>query len=292
MLVKDGIVSVEVLDKCKALLDMASWSYGWPSNKNMPYGHWNADFTNTGLENTVDVSGKLLPAMKHMWNEVNEVMFDNQATLVRCYANRHTFGTEGYIHTDTEREGDLSCVVYMDEEWNVDWGGETVLYNADKTEIIKSVIPKYGRTVMFAGNLPHCAKPVARICPTVRTTLIFKVLVDLPKIEDQDEKLRDFLIEIQANERPHKNGSLMEHLIRTYYILKTMGAKEVLAYAGGLHSVYGTNAYKGHVLELDDTLVADTFGEEVDRIVRLFHEIDRPNCLENPDSSLSDLVFF
>lgn len=291
--VKDELTSLEVLDKCKAYLETANWTYGWPSNREMPFGHWNVDLTNSAAENTVDITGKLpKECFKNLWDDVNEVMFGGKATLVRCYANRHTFGTEGYIHTDTEREGDVTCVVYMNNNWNVNWGGETVLYNADKTDIVKSVIPKYGRGLAFAGNIPHCAKPLSRVCPAVRTTLMFKVLVDLPKIDGNDEKLRDFLLEIRANELPHKNGSLMDHLLRTYFILKGIGAKEVLAFAGGLHSVYGTNAYKGHALELDNTRVLEHFGEEVDGLVRTFHEINRPEVLENPDGSLSDIELF
>ena len=290
--VKDSLTSTRLLDMGKAYLDKAHWSYGWPSNTDMPFGNWNADISHTGKENTVDVRDRLPHELIDLWDAVNDEMFGGQGTLVRCYANRHTYGTEGYIHTDTTREGDLTCVIYMDPKWDVNWGGETVVYNADRTEIIKSVIPQYGRAFAFSGNQPHCAKPLSRVCPTVRTTLMFKVLMDTSKLQADDEKLRDFLLEINAHQLPHKHGSLMDHLLRTYYILKGAGAEGGIALAGGLHSVYGTNAYKNNPLDVTDTRVADKFGPEVDLAVRLFHSIDRPNVLENPDGSLNEVELF
>lgn len=290
--VKDDIIDTKELDKALAYIDKANWSYGWPSNTNMPYGHWNVDFTRTPKNNPTDVTALLSPEIAPIWSHVNKQFFNGQARLVRSYANRHTFGTEGYIHTDTNRKEDQTCVIYMDKEWKADWGGETAFYDKDITEIVKATIPKYGRVVVFPGDIPHCAKPISRICPKVRTTLMFKVTIDPKAVYQSEELLTEFLTEIGANALPHKRGSLADHLLRTYHLLKAVGAGDILALAGGLHSVYGTNAFKNNLLKDGNRLIATRFGSEVDRLVRLFSVQDRPNTLENPDGSLDDLDLF
>lgn len=290
--VKDNLVDTRELDAAMYFIDKANWTYGWPSNKDMPYGHWNVDFTKSTKNNPTDVSTKIPPVLNPIWKRINEEFFNGQAKLTRCYANRHTFGTEGYIHTDTERDEDQTCVVYMDRDWDPNWGGETSFYSKDLQEIVKSVIPAYGRTAVFKGNIPHCAKPVARVCPKVRTTLMFKVTINPKAVYSAEELLASFLDNIGANKKPHKHGSLADHLMRTFHLLKSSGAGDILALAGGLHSVYGTNAFKKPCLSKDDIQIRTTFGPEVDRLVRLYSVVDRPNCLENPDGSLDDLDLF
>jgi SM-20-related protein len=290
--VKDNILSIDELKKAMYFIDSANWTYGWPSNKDMPYGHWNVDFTKTAKNNPTDVANILPPAIAPIWQQVNKSFFNGHAKLTRCYANRHTFGTEGYIHTDTEREEDQTCVVYMDSIWNANWGGETSFYSKDLKEIVKSVMPQFGRTAVFPGNIPHCAKPVSRVCPQVRTTLMFKVTINPRAVYSSEELLVPFLDEIGANKLPHKRGSLADHLIRTYHLLKSAGAGDIVALAGGLHSVYGTNAFKKKVLDVEDTRIRVKFGPEVDRIVRLYSASDRPKCLETPDGTLDELDLF
>lgn len=290
--IKDNIITRATLDAAHHYINSANWTYGWPSNTDMPYGHWNVDFTRTSKNNPTDVSGSLPTPIALIWEEVNKEFYSGQAVLVRSYANRHTFGTEGYIHTDTERIEDQTCVVYMDEYWDANWGGETAFYNAEATEIIKAVIPKYGRTAVFAGNIPHCARGVTRVCPKVRTTLMFKATINPKAVYRSEEILTAFLAEVGANRIPHKRGSLADHLIRTYHIIKDVGAGDTLALAGGLHSIYGTNAFKKQILLSDSTVVQERFNPEVDRLVRLFSSINRPACLETPDGTLDDLDLF
>lgn len=290
--VKQGIIPDNILQKAVQYLDKGAWKHGWPSNTDIPFGHWNLDITSTTKNNPTDVSDRLPDTFAAIWTIINKQFFGDKAILTRCYANRHTFGTEGFIHTDTERTQDQTCVVYLNEDWNPDWGGETNFYNADKTEIIKSVLPMFGRTAVFPGNVPHCARGLTKICPKVRTTLMFKVSIDPKSLYPAEEILRNFLTQIGATQKKHKTGTLADHLLRCFHLLKDVGAGDILALAAGLHSVYGTNAFKKQSISKDDTIVADMFGAEVDRLVRLFSTIDRPKCLENPDGSLSDLDLF
>lgn len=290
--VKEGIIPEKLLGQITRYLDKGNWSYGWPSNTDMPYGHWNLNITNTTKNNPTDVADRLPEVFKSVWDIVNKEFFGGEAVLTRCYANRHTYGTEGYIHTDTTRTQDQTCVVYLNNTWDANWGGETNFYSADMSEVVKSVLPKFGRTAVFPGYILHCARGLTRICPEVRTTLMFKASIDPKSLYPAEEVLKNFLEQIGATQKKHKKGTLADHLLRTFHILKDAGAGDILALAGGLHSVYGTNVFKKQSVSRDSAVVADLFGPEVDRLVRLFSNINRPNCLETPDGSLSDLDLF
>jgi SM-20-related protein len=289
---KENLISHELLQKATIWLDNARWSFGWQSNKDIPYGHWNVDIAKTPKENTTDIKDKIPQEFKDIWKEINKEVFNNQAALIRCYANRHTFGTEGFIHTDTTREQDHTVVIYLNEDWHANWGGETTFYNQDSTEIIDSILPRYGRITIFPGTINHCVRPVSKICSKVRTTLMFKAAIDPKIIYPAEVLLNEFLIKIGADKKPHKVGSLRDHLLRVFQIMRSVGANDILALAGGLHSVYSTNAYKDQTLRWDDTSIRETFGPEVDRIVRLFATADRPKGLETPDGSFDDQDLF
>ena len=290
--IKENFIPKHLLKPCEAWLDKANWVYGWPSNKNIPFGHWNVDISRTGITNPTDIAKNIPPVFKDVWTEINKELYKGQARLTRCYANKHTFGTEGFIHTDTEREEDHTIVVYLNTKWDASWGGETMFYNKDMTKIVEAVLPSYGRVVAFPGTIPHRASPLSRISTGARTTLMFKSTINPKAVYGAEVILTKFLTDIGANKRPHKRGSLMDHLIRCFHILKTTGANDILALSGGLHSVYSTNAYKQACIPFTGTILEETFGPEVDRIVRLFSQIDRPNCLENPDGSINELDLF
>lgn len=261
-------------------LNEAPWSYGWKSNNKLPFGHWNVDITKTAITNSVDVRNKLPDPFVPVWDKINNQVFNDKAILTRSYSNRHTFGTEGYIHTDTEREQDYTALIYMNKEWNANWGGETTFYNKELTHIVDAVLPSYARLVIFSGVVPHCARAVSRVCPQVRTTLMFKASIDPQPVHEDESKLAQFLVDIKADQMPHMKGTLKDHLMRTFHALKSLKISHEICLAGGLHSVFGTVHYKNPALPLESTWVADAFGKEVDRLVRLFCWLPRPACFE------------
>jgi SM-20-related protein len=290
--IKDNIFPSEILNPCISYINNGNWSYGWHSNKNLPYSHWNLDISKTPRDHMEEVKHTIPEEFQKVWDVLNKEMFFDKGILVRCYSNRHTFGTEGYIHTDTERDSDFTCVIYLNKKWDADWGGETSFFTHDNSEIVAAVLPKFGRVVVFPGNLPHCARPVTKMCNEVRTTLMFKVLLSPEAFDEVEGTLRRFLSDIGAHKKKHKKGSLADHLIRCFRTVRGMGGGDILALAAGLHSVYGTNVFKNSCLAWEDQSVKTLFGDEVDRIVRLFGSINRPEALENPDGSLSDMDLF
>lgn len=277
--VREDLLTPEELQPCIDWLHKAPWSYGWKSDRDISFGHWNVDIARGAVTNSVDVSSRLPKPFKYVWKKLLAAY--PGAVLLRCYANQHTYGTEGYIHTDTTRAEDQTCVIYLNRDWDANWGGETTLYNHEKTAIAASVLPKIGRILVFPGAIPHRAQPVSRICAKARLTLMYKFSINPKELYTSEVLLKAFLLSIGANQKPHKNGTLMDHLLRVFHLMKSVGIGDILAVAGGLHSVFGTSSYKDACLPWESTLVLDSFGDEVDRIVRLFAAIKRPDDLRD-----------
>lgn len=154
------------------------WTFGWPSNaERVPFGHWNHDFLQTRRTNQENVEHLLfedpgLRPLREIWQRLKEDRFAGHS-LVRCYANAHTFGVEGYPHTDSRLPGNHTAILYVNPAWYPEWAGETVFFN-DEGDIFKAVLPKSGRLVVFDGRVLHAARGLSRICPAMRVTLMFK----------------------------------------------------------------------------------------------------------------------
>ena len=67
-----------------------------------------------------------------------------------------------------------TTIYYPHAEWHPNWGGETVLFNADRTDITAAIYPRPGRLFTFRGTIPHVGRGVSRACPKLRVTLMFK----------------------------------------------------------------------------------------------------------------------
>ncbi len=80
----------------------------------------------------------------------------------------------------------------------------------------------------------------------------------------------------------HIGRTLGEHLINTYDDLIRMGAEEDVALGGGLHSIYGTNAFKNVTVAPEQRpIIQGLFGERAERLAWLFSRANRPKGLED-----------
>ncbi len=176
---KDDYISPEHM---KALQDYFQanvlWTYGWQSDKDkVPFSHWNHDFLKTKGSNQEDQQQILLDHEAHgpirdLWLQLKENVLSGHG-LVRCYANAHTFGIEGYPHIDTRTPGNYTTICYINPMWKPEWAGETVFFN-DLGDIAHAILPKAGRVLTFDGRIVHAARGLSRICPAMRVTLMFK----------------------------------------------------------------------------------------------------------------------
>jgi hypothetical protein len=275
-----------LLESVSRHISTVPWRYGWPSDRNIQYTHWNYDFTTAPVYNGLDISDQLPPPISTAWAYI-QTQFLGDQTLLRCYANSHTYGVEGYPHTDSRRDADNTLVVYMNPIWRRDWGGETMVY--DGYNIVHAELPKYNRGLLFPGAQMHQARAVTRICPAQRITLMFKYC---PRNTDpQRDQIQHFITALGAASIRHSDSSLAQHLINTYDILKANGYDQVTCSAGALHSIFGTNAFQHKTLELQDCAqVVNVIGEEATKLVELFHYIKRPHALESALANKTTVV--
>ena len=262
--------------KLETFIENAPYKYGWPSNRNLGYSHWNYTIAPGDALNGLEIAHNLPPLFKEAWDYIQEHYVGEQ-TLIRCYTNAHTFGVEGYPHTDSNREHDHTIVIYMNPEWRREWGGETMLYHGD--DIAHAELPKFNKGLIFKGNQWHTARSVSRICPELRRTLMFKFA---PKnIDLQRDKIQVLLTAIGADKIKHSGRNLMVHLLKTYDLLREAGADITTAAAGGLHSIFGTNIFTQQTLTVNHRdVVVKVIGEEATELVELFRDINRPLALE------------
>jgi len=129
--------------------------------------------------------------VKNCWEYIknNLGLKISDKNLDACYLNGLTHGIEAHAHVDNRGEDTITIICYVCDLWNSHWGGETCFYNmeysdnpADKVfyshEIVKSVIPRYNRVLIFNGNIVHSVRPLSKTFKGIRKTLMFK-LVDV-----------------------------------------------------------------------------------------------------------------
>lgn len=282
----DPVFPDSLIEQLSNYIDQVPWSYGWKSSKSKDFGHWNHDFTQAAVENGLDVSASLPEPISTAWNFLRTHYIGDQV-LLRSYTNSHTYGVEGYPHTDSQRRPDCTMVIYMNREWQRDWHGETTIY--DGNTIIHAELPKYNAGLVFPGAQTHCARSVSRICPAQRITLMFKFAprnVDL-----QRDRIQLLLMSIGANKIKHSKGTLMGHLLRVYDRLRANGHDDQTCAAGGLHSIFGTNVFQTQMLKPNQRdLVVKTIGLEATELVELFSTIARPQTLVDAIKTASNSV--
>lgn len=273
----DQVFSPEILKTVEQTVAQAPLKYGWASNRKIDFTHWNHDFVHAGAENGLDISDRLPSTLKIAWEFLQREYLGTQS-LLRCYTNAHTFGVEGYPHTDSSRPWDHTLVVYLNREWQRNWGGETMIY--DGMTIVHAELPQFNHGLIFPGRAWHTARSVSRISPALRRTLMFKFA---PKNCDPvRDRIQVFLQALGADGVKHSGRNLQRHLLNTYDLLRyTMHADQITAAAGAMHSIFGTNAFKTQTVPSNQReIVARVIGSEATELVELFRDIDRPRTLE------------
>lgn len=168
----DDQIPEQLLAECTTEVERRGWQYGWRSNKMLGFGHWNIVLSDSKVERE-EVYHEVPQCIQALWDYIQPRFMPTTPVLVRSYANAHTFGVEGYIHKDSKFAEDETCVIYYEKDWKPEYAGETVFFNEDD-DVIKAVLPRYGRMTIFPGNIPHAGRGVSRICPVARRVLVLK----------------------------------------------------------------------------------------------------------------------
>jgi SM-20-related protein len=293
----DNFLPPDVYDKLRKYVQAQPMKYGSKSNSQTdPHGHWSWKPINDSRHNLADLTNLLPPLLLEAWNLAvgKWLMADPKIPwpcVIRCYANGYTYGTDGYFHTDSVRADEQTVIIYICDKWNPDWAGETHWYSQAGQQ--NSAIPWPNRALILPSHLLHCARSVSRKCTSLRLTLMYKVR---SKRTSNFEKLSSFLVKHGALDHKHKDGSLHDHLVRVYQLLEDKKLPESVCFGGGLHSIYGTNAYEGQMLDQSSPqsrgMVADTFGKEAESMAYVFSALDRPRTLEFPGDGNAVLMRF
>jgi SM-20-related protein len=180
ILVQDDLVPVELQLQLGELIRQPIWSYGWRSNKGQDrYCFWHAHFAGGDGNSRRDCSHELesnrgASSVFALWKFLSAGLLRGHQPL-RVYANSHTYGIEGYVHTDsTDEENYFTTLYYAHPVWRKNWSGELLFFERDSEEIIKAIYPRSGRIVSFPGAIPHMAHAPSRECPELRVSIVVK----------------------------------------------------------------------------------------------------------------------
>ena len=127
---------------------------------------WNCDFT----KEHVQKYGLFTVYKKRL-----EFLKNNDVSIVRQYVNCSTFETVDNVHVDGSNI--YTLIHFINFEWNINWFGETIFLNNDFTEIMKSIMLKPGRIILFDGSIPHSARTTSKICPYPRYNIVTKLII-------------------------------------------------------------------------------------------------------------------
>ena len=117
------------------------------------------------------------PVVDAAWNNARpqcEALAGHPLQVIRQYANGHTYGLGGGIHTDDTRENHYTLLYYPMPEWNPVHGGETVFHHSNG-DIAASIMPRPNRAVFFDSRIPHAGRASNRSFGGLRVTVAFKL---------------------------------------------------------------------------------------------------------------------
>ena len=98
----------------------------------------------------------------------------NNLQYLNCIINLNMFTDSNFSHVHPK---EYVMLIYLNTEWLPNWAGETVFFDDNCNEVIKSVTPKPGRVVFFDGSIPHSIRCQNQLGPQFRFTmsLFFKL---------------------------------------------------------------------------------------------------------------------
>jgi SM-20-related protein len=281
----DNVLDDERRSEILNFLSDAGWKFGWKSDpKNDPYAFWHKHFAGNQFPDHYDKGGKerpydcaaelarTAPLLHLFWDKLTEKILPGHR-LTRWYANGQPFGSEGSIHTDSVSDRSRTVIYYPHATWHPNWGGETVFFNQDRTDIIASIYPRPNRLLIFAGDIPHVARGLSRTCPVMRITLMFKA-----EWLGVDARYRTFLLqELGLDRVPHSGRDFFTHLSGTHALLRAWDNPEAVCLAGLFHSIYGTAHFRHKAFSIEQRhVIRALIGAEAELLAYVFCVAERP----------------
>jgi len=237
--------------------------YGWPSATGGDLRHWNMMIR--------EIEPPYLFDMRTMpeWTEILEETYNAIGIdwpIQRAYVNGYTYGTDAGSHTDSHhllKDVPMkTAIVYLNDEWDLDWGGETALF--ENGEIIRSVLPKPGRVFIFDSHMLHAARPLSKTFHGIRKILALKYY--------DPKYTTPFLQYLHDHTKGHDHSgrTFLHHLFSVAYIASKHKFDDDVIKACYFHSIYGTEYYKFDNEKVTRDDVRKHSGEKSESLVHEF----------------------
>jgi len=152
----------DILESYFYFRDTVKWGF---TGSGTDYEKWRKFDYQLNFSNKIEKKYKLQTN-----NILKNLNFDKFLKLSEVYASANPYGTVHESHTDSDQG--ITIMYYLNHHWSIENAGETVFHKDG--DIIRSIIPKPGRVVVFDGNIKHCARDVRRDYNDLRMVLTFK----------------------------------------------------------------------------------------------------------------------
>ena len=161
---------------------------------------WSSDLYLIGIENHInDRNDRRWSLSKQIKKEDKDIDFfneildkilnlsilNNEYDCYRNIINAYKYSDVLSIHDDGVTNGfkNITALIYGNNNWDANWGSETVFFDkiGSDAEIIKSILPKPGRLVLFDANIPHTGRVPSSMFPNYRYSLVYNLKLKVPK---------------------------------------------------------------------------------------------------------------
>lgn len=169
------------------VLDHKAQYYFYRYIKNLSYKCNNVDSATDNNTGFIKFRSDITPEQESDMNFFNAIQSAKCLDLIKDYKIHSMYVNLGIptdyhrLHTDiagslTKVDECLTLLYYVNCEWNINWGGETLFYNNDLSSIEYTSFFKPGRIILFDGSIPHSARPQSFSSNQYRFTLACKFL--------------------------------------------------------------------------------------------------------------------
>lgn len=175
--VRDDVFPLDLATELMNKWRNSEFKFYWRSHTGKDFFHWHKDIVSGKLGTTEDHVSELIPDSLEAkaWNVLQDKLI-GPAKLLRYYVNGYTFGTEGHPHTDSNEQNQRTAILYLNDNWRLEFGGETVIFNHQQDDIDCACLPKLGRVLYFPSYRYHAGRSVSRTFPGMRLILVCKVM--------------------------------------------------------------------------------------------------------------------
>jgi len=145
------------------------WSFtgkvGYPDE---PFRHW-------ACQTVVDkyTRDKCMEVFNDKLRYILEKEAGHGLDMFSILVNQFNHGDSSWLHKDIS--ADYTCILYLNPEWNINWGGFTIFTNEDKDIINFTSYPKCGTFVFFDSSILHGATAVGREAKVPRMAITYQM---------------------------------------------------------------------------------------------------------------------